>query len=178
MNLLFGFSGRIGRLQWWLAQLVAIPVIILVSLGVIAPFAHDAMSDDSAIDNTRLSVILIVLAVVALIGWINIASTVKRFHDRGKSGFWFLIVFVPYVGAIWQLVECGFLAGSSGTNGYGPPPGSGGSSSYGDLEDDIAGYPEPLQRSTPVAPAMRAAPPQTKQLRQPSPSRFGRRGIS
>ena len=102
MNLLFGFSGRIGRLQWWLAQLVVIPVIILASLGVIAPFAHAAMSDDSAIDNTRLSVILVVVAVVVLIAWINIASTVKRFHDRDKSGYWFLIVFVPYIGTIWQ----------------------------------------------------------------------------
>ena len=178
MNLLFGFSGRIGRLHWWLAQLVVIPVIILASLGVIAPFAHAAMSDDSAIDNTRLSVILVVVAVVVLIVWINIASTVKRFHDRGKSGYWFLIVFVPYIGAIWQLVECGFLAGSPGSNSYGSPPGSGGSSSYGDLAEEITGYSEPQQRSTSVAKAVMATPRQTAQLRQPSPSRFGRRGVS
>jgi uncharacterized membrane protein YhaH (DUF805 family) len=178
MNLLFGFSGRIGRLQWWLAQLVVIPVIILVSLGVIGPFAHAAMSDDSAIDNTRLSVILVVVAVVVLVAWINIASTVKRFHDRGKSGYWFLIVFVPYIGTVWQLVECGFLAGSSGTNSYGPPPGSGDRSVYGDLEDEIAGYSEPQQRATPAARKMLVTPPQTMQLRQSSPSRFGRRGTS
>jgi uncharacterized membrane protein YhaH (DUF805 family) len=178
MNLLFGFSGRIGRLQWWLAQLVAIPIIILVSLGAIAPFAHAAMSDGSAIDNTRLSVILVVVAVVVLIVWINIASTVKRFHDRGKSGYWCLIVLVPYIGAIWQFVECGFLAGSPGNNSYGPPPGSRGSPIYADLGDEIAGYSEPQQRSTPVVPVTRVTPPQTTQLRQPSPSRFGRRGIS
>ena len=181
MNLLFGFSGRIGRLQWWLAQL-AIPVILLVSVGIIAAFGHADTFDGSetlgAIDNAGWSIILIVIAVVVLIVWINIASTVKRFHDRGKSGYWFLIVFVPYIGAIWQLVECGFLAGSSGINSYGPPPGSGGSSGYGDLADEIAGYSEPQQRSTPAAPAMLAKPAQTMQLRQPSPSRFGRRGIS
>ena len=112
-----------------------------------------------------------------LLVWINIASTVKRFHDRDKSGYWFLIVFVPYVGAIWQFVECGFLAGSPGNNGYGPPPGSGGSPIYGDLGDDIAGYSTPQQRATPVVQAKLATAQQT-QLRQPSPSRFGRRGIS
>jgi uncharacterized membrane protein YhaH (DUF805 family) len=181
MNLLFGFSGRIGRLQWWLAQL-AIPVILVVSVGIVAAFAHADTSGGSetwgAIDNAGPSIILIVVAVVVLIVWINIASTVKRFHDRGKSGYWFLIVFVPYIGAIWQFVECGFLPGSPGNNSYGPPPGSGGSSIYGDLEDEIAGYSRPQQRPTPAAQTMLATPPQTMQLRQASPSRFGRRGIS
>ena len=93
MNLLFGFSGRIGRLQWWLAQL-AIPVILLVSVGIIVAFGHADTFDGSetlgAIDNAGWSIILIVIAVVVLIVWINIASTVKRFHDRGKSGYCFL----------------------------------------------------------------------------------------
>jgi uncharacterized membrane protein YhaH (DUF805 family) len=182
MNLLFGFSGRIGRLQWWLAQAVAIPVIIIVSLGIVGAFAHAAPSNDSetwgAFGNAGPSILVIVIAVFVLLVWINIASTVKRFHDRGKSGYWCLIVLVPYIGAIWQLVECGFLAGSRGNNNYGPPPGSGDSSVYGDLADEIAGYSEPQQRSTPVAAVMRATPSQTTQLRQPSPSRFGRRGTS
>ena len=39
MDLLFGFSGRIGRAQWWLVQLVAIPVIILVGVGTMVAFA-------------------------------------------------------------------------------------------------------------------------------------------
>ena len=182
MNLLFGFSGRIGRLQWWLAQLVAIPVIILVSVGIIAAFAQPGTSDTSekwaAIANAGTGVVLFVAAAFALMLWINIASTVKRFHDRDKSGYWFFISFVPYIGAIWVSVECGFLAGSAGANSYGPPPGSSGSAIYGDFGDDAAGYSKPQQRETSVAKAVMATPPQTTQLRQPSPSRFGRRGIS
>ena len=106
-----------------------------------------------AFGNAGPSVVAIVLAVVVLIVWINIASTVKRFHDRDKSGVWFLIVFVPYIGAIWQLVECGFLPGSPGNNDYGPPPGSGGSSVYEDMADEIAAYSAPQQRPTTVAQA-------------------------
>ena len=177
MDLLFGFSGRIGRAQWWLVQLVAIPVIILAGVGMMVAFAP-ADTFDGSEKTWGSSIILIIGAMVVLLVWINFATTVKRFHDRGKSGYWCLIVLVPYIGALWQLVECGFLGGSPGTNNYGPPPGSGGSSSYGDLADEIAGYSEPQQRSTPAARAMPVTRPQTTQVKQSSPSRFGRRGTS
>jgi uncharacterized membrane protein YhaH (DUF805 family) len=175
MDLLFGFSGRIGRGQWWLAQLAGL-VIIIVFAGILAVFAHPNAA--GGFDNAGIGVVLFVGAAVVLLVWINIASTVKRFHDRDKSGYWFLIVFVPYIGALWQFVECGFLAGSTGTNNYGPPSGSGGSSVYGDLADDISGYSKPQQRQTSVARAAVEAPAQTTQVRQSAPSRFGRRGIS
>jgi uncharacterized membrane protein YhaH (DUF805 family) len=176
MNLLFGFSGRIGRGQWWLAQLVVMPVIIAITIGVIAAFASGDTSGGSAFDKARPSILLIIGAVFVLLVWINAASTVKRFHDRGKSGWWFLIVFVPYIGAVWQIVECGFLSGTPGTNSYGSPPGSG-SLNYADLEAEVAGYATSEQRQAPVAKPMLATPPQTMQLRQSSPSRFGRRGV-
>jgi len=47
--------------------------------------------------------------------------TIKRFHDRDKSGFWYCVCFVPYVGVIWQVVECGFFPGTPGGNRYGLP---------------------------------------------------------
>jgi len=175
MELLFGFSGRIGRGQWWLAQL-AILVVIIAFVGIIAAVAQPNASD--SLDNVGMGIVLLVGAGVVLIVWINIASTVKRFHDRDKSGFWFFIVFVPYIGSLWQLVECGCLPGSTGTNNYGPPPGSGGSSVYGDLSDELDRYSQPQQRVTPVARAVVAAPAPTTQSRQSQPSRFGRRGIS
>ncbi len=56
---------------------------------------------------------------------INICSTVKRYHDRGKSGFWFFITFVPLIGGMWQFIECGMLPGDDHNNDYGAPPGSG-----------------------------------------------------
>jgi uncharacterized membrane protein YhaH (DUF805 family) len=175
VDLLFGFSGRIGRGQWWLAQL-AILVVIIVFVGIIAAVAQPSASD--GLGNAGMGVVLLIGAAVVLMVWINIACTVKRFHDRDKSGYWFLIVFVPYIGSIWQIVECGFLAGSAGINNYGPPSGSGGSSVYGDLADDMAAYAKPQQRQAPAAKTVMAAPAPATLPRQPSPSRFGRRGIS
>jgi hypothetical protein len=49
---------------------------------------------------------------------VNVSTSVKRYHDRGKSGAWFLICLIPYIGAIWQFVELGFLRGEAGTNKY------------------------------------------------------------
>ena len=54
--------------------------------------------------------------------WISLAVQVKRWHDRDKSAWWLLMNFVPFIGAIWVLVECGFLRGTEGQNNYGPDP--------------------------------------------------------
>jgi hypothetical protein len=50
--------------------------------------------------------------------WINLAVQVRRWHDRDKSALWLLMNFVPYVGSLWVLVECGFLSGTPGPNTY------------------------------------------------------------
>jgi uncharacterized membrane protein YhaH (DUF805 family) len=179
MNLLFGFSGRIGRLKWWLAQLanfgvlVAAGVLIVISLGTARLEAKPEFEDLPA------SVYLIIAATLALTVWINVACTVKRFHDRNKSGFWFFIVFVPYIGGLWQIVECGFLAGTPGDNNYGPPPGS---RSFDDLEDEVrATYGEPKGRPaslTQATPAVTMQRTTSVPTRRSVPTGFGRRGAS
>src|SRR5262249_41639560 len=157
MNLLFGFSGRIGRLQWWLAQLAILGVLVVAVVLIM-------MSVDptkTEFEDLPSSVFLILAATAVLAIWINVACTVKRFHDRNKSGFWFFIVFVPYIGGLWQIVECGFLAGSPGDNNYGPPSGS---RSLSDLEEELrttfgepAGRPASLTQATPAVTMQRTA---------------------
>ena len=46
---------------------------------------------------------------------------IKRFHDRDKSGWWVLIGLIPIIGAIWLLIELGFLKGTPGPNRFGSP---------------------------------------------------------
>jgi uncharacterized membrane protein YhaH (DUF805 family) len=181
MNLLFGFSGRIGRLKWWLAQLAGGGVIILgVVLIVISVGAH-RVAADSELKDFPASALLIIIATLALAIWINAACSVKRFHDRNKSGAWFFIVFVPYIGTLWQTVECGFLAGTPGDNNYGPPPGS---RSFEDIEEEVrttygapAGRPASLTQATPAVTMQRATG--TVPARRSVPATgFGRRGAS
>ena len=54
--------------------------------------------------------------------YLALALYAKRWHDRDKSGWWSLIGLVPFIGAIWILVELGILEGTRGPNQYGPDP--------------------------------------------------------
>lgn len=114
MNLLFSLDGRIGRLSWWLGSLVPVLILVLGSamVGVVGAGKHNASG------TADLVVLLPLFIVIPVAFWINLCVTVKRYHDRGKSGIWFCVMLIPFIGGIWQLVECGFLAGDAGTNGY------------------------------------------------------------
>ena len=120
-NLLFGFQGRTNRAKFWLVAL-ALLVIEAIVLGVIGGQA--AMSDDPQQALASLGPVAgIVLVIFGLaVTWITIAVGIKRFHDRNKSGVWVLIIFVPVIGGLWYLIECGFLRGTPGPNNYGPDP--------------------------------------------------------
>ena len=62
---------------------------------------------------------LVVLIFAAVCG---IMLGIKRCHDRDRSGRFLLIGLIPIVGAIWLLVDLGFLRGTAGPNGFGPDP--------------------------------------------------------
>lgn len=51
----------------------------------------------------------------------NLAVTVRRLHDTGKSGWWIFINFVPLVGFIWLIVLLA-TAGQQQPNEYGQDP--------------------------------------------------------
>jgi uncharacterized membrane protein YhaH (DUF805 family) len=120
-NLLFGFQGRTNRAKFWLVAL-ALFVIEAIVLAVIGGQA--VMSDDPQQAVASLGpvagIVLVILGLATT--WITIAVGIKRFHDRDKSGVWVLIIFVPVIGGLWYLIECGFLKGTPGPNNYGPDP--------------------------------------------------------
>jgi len=132
MKFLFSPNGRIGRLAWWGGEII--PFLILVVGFVIIGEVIGESFYTSPPAAQSIS-ILVLLTFPVLSTWMNFCLTAKRFHDRDKSALWFLIVFVPFIGGIWQIVECGFLRGDGGVNGYGPPGGGGGYS--GALDDEI-----------------------------------------
>ncbi len=53
-----------------------------------------------------------------LLSWVVLAVSVKRCHDRGRSGWFMLALLIPVVGAIWVMVELGFLAAKEDGNPY------------------------------------------------------------
>ncbi len=55
--------------------------------------------------------------------WAGLALKVKRFHDRGRSGWW-LLTALTGVGIAWLFVELGFLPGDRRRNRFGEPAGT------------------------------------------------------
>jgi len=51
----------------------------------------------------------------------DLAVTVRRLHDVGKSGWMILVGLIPFVGAIWLLVLMA-TASNQGENQYGEQP--------------------------------------------------------
>ncbi len=121
MNLLFGFQGRINRAKFWLVALAffVIEVILFAVLGGGAAMSADPQQALASIGPVA-GIVLFLFGLAAT--WISIAVGIKRFHDRNKSGVWILIIFVPLIGGLWYLIECGFLKGTPGPNDYGPDP--------------------------------------------------------
>ncbi|HEY6717870.1 MAG TPA: DUF805 domain-containing protein [Reyranella sp.] len=121
-NLLFGFQGRTNRAKFWLVALaiVVIEIILLAIFGANAVMISDDPQKALADMGPVTSIVLLIFVVAAT--WISIAVGIKRFHDRNKSGVWILIIFVPLIGSLWYLIECGFLRGTPGPNNYGPDP--------------------------------------------------------
>jgi uncharacterized membrane protein YhaH (DUF805 family) len=107
-RLFFGFRGRVSRRQFWLhgvAALLGLAVLCQVLLGIARVRAGTAD-----------------LVVNLLLLWPALAVSVKRWHDRDKSGWWVLLNLLPVIGWLWALIDNGFLRGTAGPNRYGPDP--------------------------------------------------------
>lgn len=110
--LLTSFDGRINRAKFW------------AGFGVLFVGALVAMVIDNIIGTTIQNLpygwVYILYSLVSI--YLGLALYAKRWHDRDKSGWWSLILLVPFVGVIWWLIECGILEGTRGPNRYGPDP--------------------------------------------------------
>jgi uncharacterized membrane protein YhaH (DUF805 family) len=111
------FAGRATRSEYWWFQLFNVLVIVAVYVVLVAVlFAGRSY--------TLFGIIAGGLVIYALATFIpNLAVTVRRLHDSDKSGWWLLISFVPYIGAIVLFIFM-LLPSSPGMNQFGPPHGT------------------------------------------------------
>jgi len=84
----------------------------LIGIGV--DISNDSFDQESKIG--PFSGILIILSFYP-----GIAGTIKRAHDRNRSGWFILLSIIPFVN-IWVTIELNFLKGTSGDNDYGVDP--------------------------------------------------------
>ncbi|SNY66769.1 DUF805 domain-containing protein [Enterobacter sp. CC120223-11] len=130
MNLqqwLFSINGRIGRRDFWIW--IGIWVLAMIVLFTLAGSGWLGMQTAA-------------FALVCLL-WPTAAVTVKRLHDRGKSGIWALLMilawmllagnwsmlagvwqwgvgrFIPTLIMVMMLIDLGAFVGTQGENKYG-----------------------------------------------------------
>ena len=119
-------NGRITRAGFWGAWLAVIFLTLVAGLTLamlgdyVTQQGGDGLLASLADDLKRPLWIGLLLALP--VAWMAFCLVVKRWHDRGRSGWWLLLALVPLIGQVWALVECGFLAGTRGGNKYGPSP--------------------------------------------------------
>ena len=105
------FNGRARRKEYWMFFLFNLIISFLLGIfdGIMGTFSPEA----------GLGLLGGLYSLAVLIP--SIAVTIRRLHDTGRTGWWFLIIFIPLIGAIILLVFMVFNS-DEGTNAYGPNP--------------------------------------------------------
>ncbi len=99
------FSGRSTRFEYWTFYPVHLAIVTVLWIMVF----------------TTSWWLLILLGIYQLATIIPRWSLgVRRLHDTGRSGWWLLLLFVPFFGFFILLFFN--LTGSDGNNEYGPEP--------------------------------------------------------
>jgi uncharacterized membrane protein YhaH (DUF805 family) len=109
-RLFFSFDGRINRATYWTR---AVPVLLASALLINAAFAVETRIF------LRPAIVSFTISLASLLP--VLAVTVKRLHDRGRSGRFLLALLIPIVGPIWLLAEVWLLPGNDGANQFGDP---------------------------------------------------------
>ena len=148
------FNGRINRAKYWLASIILVVVFIaLLLIGTVfvvgifrGEFTYRVWL---SADDPLVFLMNFVLKLLVLYPWA--ALTVKRLHDRNRSGYFAAFILVPsiilaitdilgitgsetfnwidgvlggllLVVTIWFFIELGCLRGTVGKNQYGADP--------------------------------------------------------
>jgi uncharacterized membrane protein YhaH (DUF805 family) len=114
------FSGRASRSEfWWYTLFNILGAIVARILDLLAGTSfHMTMPNGSSV-SMGYGYILSLYALVVVLPTLSVA--VRRLHDRNRSGWWYWLFLVPFVGGIW-LIFWFCRRGTSGENRFGPNP--------------------------------------------------------
>ena len=102
-DLLFSFKGRTQRLYFWVTSLVVGVVVGMLTstFQFVAQFHGMGEINPESNEFEPTGPLSIALFVVALANkWINFALSVKRLHDRDRTGWWLLVLYLVIIVAV------------------------------------------------------------------------------
>lgn len=130
---MFNFRGRAMRREYWLflVQLFVAYFLAMILLGALLGLVS-ALSPGLLDVESDLTIGLIVYGVM-LLGLIPyLSASVRRLHDHDKTGWLFLLSFIPLIGWIFFFIMM-LTPGTAGENSYGPDPRDGDAASAEDM---------------------------------------------
>lgn len=167
---LLSFQGRINRAKYWLAMLACLGwvvftvlmLVLVLDLLSVAGLLRDrpgtfhygveeifSLLDPAtyrSLSRGELVTIIGYMIAMPILMWIYLATSIKRLHDRDRSGWWMvpffllpalispfsnrfgeydaygLIALAAGILYLWGGIEMYFLKGSPSTNRFGPSP--------------------------------------------------------
>ncbi|EHN91608.1 DUF805 domain-containing protein [Escherichia coli] len=105
-------NGRARRKEYWYYRLSVLLLIILISfiMGMMIGIGVPGINRD--VVQWTASIINLILIF---------SATVRRLHDTGRSGWWFILYFIPIIGDLVLLIFT-VQKGNEGENQFGPDP--------------------------------------------------------
>ena len=92
------FSGRASKREFWGFALFS--AVVEIAILFVAGIMFEINKSLGSIFGLLCWLFVIALVIP------HLSVGVRRLHDIGKSGWWFLIVLVPLIGPIWLIVLC------------------------------------------------------------------------
>ncbi|THF84883.1 DUF805 domain-containing protein [Deinococcus sp. KSM4-11] len=121
------FQGRARRREFWMFSLINFIILTVLEIPVLVSLpALSASTDGNGQTSSPLMWLMIISGLLILLYSLfillpSLAVSVRRLHDTGKSGWWYLISFVPFIGSLAVLVLM-VLDSEPGSNPWGPNP--------------------------------------------------------
>jgi uncharacterized membrane protein YhaH (DUF805 family) len=114
------FRGRIGRKTFWLGYILPLFAAAIVAnildsaLGLAPPLGADAVPADV---NAQVGPIGTIVSVLSI--WPSLAGSIKRLHDRDRTGWWIGAFYLTSIGAAFLMGLSALVGISGGAAGAG-----------------------------------------------------------
>lgn len=110
------FEGRATRTEYWYFYLFLI--LVMIGAAIVGGILGAILSGGD--DEVAAGLAVIVYGIIAL-GFVcpSISVLVRRLHDTGRSGWWYWITLIPYIGGIVIFIFT-LLGSQDRDNEYGP----------------------------------------------------------